>query len=50
MRFEEDYSDVRDFMCEPSYTWAEVKVWENFDPGIIELELVRGKRYFPKRK
>lgn len=48
MRFKEDYSDVRGFMYEPSYAWTEIEAWQNFDPEIIELELGRGKRYFPK--
>ena len=48
MRFKKDYSDVRGFMYEPSYAWTETEAWQNFDPEIIELELGRAKRYFPK--
>lgn len=48
MRFREDYSDVRGFMYEPSYAWTEVEAWQNFNPEIIELQLGRAKRYFPK--
>jgi len=47
-RFKEDYSDVRGFMYEPSYAWTEVECWQNFNPKIIEQELGRGKKYFPK--
>jgi hypothetical protein len=45
--FKPDFSDVRGFMYEPSYAWTEVDVWHHFDPKIINLELSRGKKYFP---
>ncbi len=42
-----DYSDVRGFMYEPSYAWTETEAWQNFDAAVIDLELARGKKFFP---
>lgn len=42
-----DYSKVRGFNYQPSYGSTSLENWFNFDPHIVELELRRGKDYFP---
>lgn len=41
------YSEVRGFNYQPSYGSTSFENWINFDPEIIELELRRGKEFFP---
>lgn len=41
------YSYVRGFNYEPSYATTVYESWRHFDPQIWELELRRGKQYFP---
>ena len=43
-----DYSNVRGFNYQPSYSSCNYDAWKNFDAKTIELELRRGKQYFPK--
>ena len=45
--FKADYSDMRGFMYEPSYAWTETEAWHYFDAEIFDLEIGRGKKYFP---
>ena len=42
-----DYSQIRGFNYQPSYGSTSFENWLNFDPSMIELELRRGKEYFP---
>ena len=42
-----DYSKVRGFNYQPSYGSTSLENWYNFDPHTVELELRRGKDYFP---
>jgi hypothetical protein len=42
------WSEVRGFNDQPSYGSTGVAMWENFDPELIQTELARGKRYFPR--
>jgi hypothetical protein len=41
------YSEVRGFNYQPSYGSTSFENWLNFDSEIIELELRRGKEFFP---
>ncbi len=41
------YSEVRGFNYQPSYGSTSFENWLYFDPEIIELELRRGKEFFP---
>ncbi len=43
-----DYSKVRGFNYQPSYGSTSFENWLNYNPSMIELELRRGKEYFPK--
>jgi len=40
-------SEIRGFNYQPSYGSTSFENWINFDPEIIELELRRGKEFFP---
>ena len=42
-----DYSKVRGFNYQPSYASTSFESWRQFDPQIWELELRRGKEFFP---
>lgn len=42
-----DYSKVRGFNYQPSYGSTSLENWYNFDADTVELELRRGKEYFP---
>lgn len=42
-----DYSKVRGFNYQPSYGSTSLENWYNFDADKVELELRRGKEYFP---
>ena len=42
-----DYSKVRGFNYQPSYGSTSLENWYHFDPHIFELEMRRGKDYFP---
>ena len=44
----EDYSKIRGFNYQPSYGYNSFENWMYFKPDIFELELRRGKEYFPK--
>lgn len=39
---------VHGFNYQPSYGSSGLELWQRFDPRTIEVELQRGKRYFPK--
>ena len=39
--------DIRGFNYQPSYGTSGLELWRNFQAPIIEIELGRGKRYFP---
>jgi endo-1,4-beta-mannosidase len=43
-----DYSRVRGFNYQPSYGSSSFENWLYFKPDLVELELRRGKHYFPK--
>jgi hypothetical protein len=43
-----DFSSVRGFNYQPSYGGTSLENWLFFKPEIFELELRRGKQYFPK--
>jgi hypothetical protein len=43
-----DFSSVRGFNYQPSYGSTSFENWLYFRPEMFELELGRGKRYFPK--
>ncbi len=43
-----NYSEVRGFNYQPSYGTTSLENWVYFNPEIFELELRRGKEYFPK--
>jgi len=43
-----NYKDVRGFNYQPSYGSSSFENWMYFNPVIFELELRRGKHYFPK--
>lgn len=42
-----DYSRVRGFNYQPSYHYNGSGVWLDFRSGLMDLELGRGKKYFP---
>ena len=42
-----DCSRVRGFNYQPSYGSSALEVWQGFDAGTVDLELGRGKKYFP---
>ena len=43
-----DFSKVRGFNYQPSYGTSSFENWMYFRPEIVELELRRGRFYFPK--
>ena len=43
-----DYSKIRGFNYQPSYGSTGLEIWQKFDASIIDLELGRGKKHFPK--
>jgi len=43
-----DWSAIRGFNYQPSYGHTGLELWQKFDAKIIEKELARGKKYFPK--
>lgn len=43
-----DWSSIRGFNYQPSYGSNGFELWQKFDAKAIEVELARGKRYFPK--
>ncbi len=42
-----NYENVRGFNYQPSYGTAGLELWMKFNPEIIDLELGRGKKFFP---
>jgi hypothetical protein len=46
--FGRDWSGIRGFNYQPSYGSNGFELWQKFDAAAIEIELGRGKRYFPK--
>lgn len=42
-----DIAAIRGFNYQPSYGSSGLEVWQQFDPQVIELELRRGKTFFP---
>ena len=42
-----DYSRIKGFNYQPSYGSSGLELWLNFDAATIDLELSRGKHYFP---
>ena len=42
-----DYERIRGFNYQPSYGSSGFELWQKFDAATIEVELGRGKRYFP---
>jgi hypothetical protein len=46
--FGRDWSQIRGFNYQPSYGSNGFELWQKFDARVIEIELGRGKRYFPK--
>ena len=42
------YEHIRGFNYQPSYGSSALEVWRQFDEKIIDIELARGKKYFPK--
>lgn len=45
---ERDWSAIRGFNYQPSYGSSGLELWQEFDAKIIEAELARGKKFFPK--
>jgi hypothetical protein len=43
-----DWSKIRGFNYQPSYGSSGFELWQKFDAQVIETEVSRGKRYFPK--
>ena len=43
-----DWSKIRGFNYQPSYGSSGFELWQQFDAQVIETEVGRGKRYFPK--
>jgi hypothetical protein len=43
-----DWSRIRGFNYQPSYGSSGFELWQKFNARVIEIELGRGKRYFPK--
>ena len=43
-----DYSKIRGFNYQPSYGSTSFENWLFFDSSVVELELRRGKEYFPE--
>lgn len=43
-----DYSKIRGFNYQPSYGTSGFELWRKFDAATIDVELGRGKTYFPK--
>jgi len=43
-----DWSAIRGFNYQPSYGSNGLELWQQFNAATIEIELGRGKRYFPK--
>lgn len=43
-----EWSAIRGFNYQPSYGRTGLELWLKFDAAVIEQELARGKRYFPK--
>ena len=46
--FGRDWTQIRGFNYQPSYGSNGFELWQKFDARVIEIELGRGKRYFPK--
>lgn len=44
----EDYSKIRGFNYQPSYGTTSLENWLYFNPDLFELELRRGKAFFPR--
>ncbi len=42
------WSQIRGFNYQPSYGSSGFELWQKFDARVIETELARGKRFFPK--
>ena len=42
-----DYSRIRGFNYQPSYGSSGFELWQKFDAKTIDIELGRGKKYFP---
>jgi hypothetical protein len=42
-----DYSRIRGFNYQPSYHYNGCGIWLNFRTDLVDLELGRGKKYFP---
>lgn len=45
--FGRDWSKIRGFNYQPSYGSSGFELWQKFDPKTIEIELGRGKKFFP---
>ena len=43
-----DWSAVKGFNYQPSYSSHEIEGWRRFDPVAVDREIARGRRYFPK--
>lgn len=48
MNLRQNYFEVRGFNYQPSYGSSSFENWRNFDSDIVELELRRGKNFFPE--
>lgn len=46
--FGRDWAQIHGFNYQPSYGSSGFELWQKFDSQVIETELGRGKRYFPK--
>ena len=42
-----DYSRIRGFNYQPSYGSHGLEIWRRFDADIVDVELARGRKYFP---
>ena len=43
-----DYTKIRGFNYQPSYGSNGFELWQKFDGTTIDIEIGRGKKYFPK--
>jgi len=43
-----DWSSVRGFNYQPSYGSSGFELWQKFDAKTVDVELARGRKYFPK--
>lgn len=43
-----DWRSVRGFNYQPSFGSSGFEIWQKFDAAVVDIELKRGRKYFPK--